>query len=501
MNPLASHDIPSRLVGFDDVGETFQSGGRVYRGIYPGHAGKVRATLQKCAAHNLLGNEIVGTRELESDPFPGLEYEAVLEHDRVPFVTYAHEWPASMLHAAALFHVELFQQLGELGLALKDWHPYNILFDGTQPVFVDFTSIIPAAELASQGYLSGATAPSGFGRLWDDTSIALYQMYRLTYEPYFGLPLAMMADGRHAEARRRLADTALNASDSGMLRGEVFQGNLAGRARYELADRRLRLALCERGPVKRRFFAALESQLRSMRVAVSGSAYSSYYEDKREAFSSEPSPEWTDKQRAVHAAVSQFKPATVLDIGSNTGWFSMLAAGLGSRVVGVDLDEACIDSLFDSASRRRLPVLPLVANLMSPLPDRFARVFPGEPSLSKIGGTSPLYPSAEKRLSCEMVLALALVHHLALGQGLTFERIAAIFAGLSTRYLCVEFVHLDDRMIVDDPAFFPAMHSSPRNFDWYSLEGFKAALGEYFQEIQVTASYPSTRVMLLCTKK
>jgi len=495
-----SADGVSRLVGFDDIGETFVSNGRVLRGVYPGNAAGVRNVLQTCTEHDLFKAGIVATREIEDRPHADLGYEMTLEHARVPFVTFPHEWPASMLHAAAKFHVALFQRLGQHGMTLKDWHPYNILFDGTEPVFVDFTSIIPAADLPKQGYLRDAKASSGFASSWDEYSAALYRMYRLTYEPYFGLPLAMMQRGRHAEARERLMATPLNATDSGMLRGEVFAGQRAARARYELNDLRLRMALTEKGPVKKKFFALLAKMLDGMHVAVRGSAYSSYYADKKEAFASEPSVDWTNKQNVVHDALVRFSPATVLDIGSNTGWFSLLAAKLGSNVVGVDLDEACIDSLFAAAKRERLPVLPLVANLMVPPPDIFAKTFADEPSLSRIGGDKALYPSPEKRLACEMVMALAIVHHLALGQGHSFERIAATLSGLATRYLCVEFVQREDRMVVDDPGFFPAMVRSPRSFDWYNVDGFVAALREHFSEIHVLQSYPDTRLMLVCSK-
>lgn len=489
----------SRLAGFDDVGETFVSEGRVLRGIYPNKAVEVRGVLQTCIAHDLFKHGIVATRELADNPHPELGYELTLEHARVPFVTFPHEWPASMLHAAAKFHVALFQKLGEHGLTLKDWHPYNILFDGTEPVFVDFTSIIPAVELPKQGYLADAKAPAGFG-MWDEYSIALYRMYRLTYDAYFGLPLEMMRQGRHAEARKRLIETPLNATDSGMLRGEVFAGQSLARARYELNDLRLRLALNEKGPVKRKFFSLLARMLDGMQVAVRGSAYSSYYADKSEAFASEPSPDWTNKQNVVHDALTRFSPQTVLDIGSNTGWFSLLAAKLGSNVVGVDLDEACIDSLFAAAKRERLSVLPLVANLIAPPPDIFAKTFADEPSLSRIGGVAPLYPSPEKRLACEMVMALAIVHHLALGQGHSFERIAQTLSDLATRYLCVEFVLRNDRMIVDDPGFFPAMVRSPGSFEWYNVDGFVAALRKHFSEIEVVKSYPETRLMIVCAR-
>ena len=64
---------------------------------------------------------------------PELGYEMILEHERIPFVSYPHEWSASMFKEAALLHNALYERLEEHGLTLKDWHPLNILFSGTRP--------------------------------------------------------------------------------------------------------------------------------------------------------------------------------------------------------------------------------------------------------------------------------------------------------------------------------------------------------------------------------
>ncbi|MEO5588167.1 MAG: class I SAM-dependent methyltransferase [Gemmatimonadaceae bacterium] len=500
MTTSAATENVRRLMGFDTAGEPFVSGDRVYRGIYRGNADWVRHVLRIVQDNDLFSHGIVGTREASPNPHPELDYELVLEHDRIPFVTFPHEWSPSMFKESALLHVALFERLGEHGLTLKDWHPQNILFTGTRPVFVDFTSIIPVSELARQSYLQTGRAPAIISNWWDTTAKGFFEMHRLMYEPYFGLPLALMDQGRHALARKRIYETTLNAADSVITRGEAFQGRLVQRLAHELRERLQWLALMESGPQKKKFLRRIRHGIAALDAAHPGSAYSTYYEDKNEVFSTVPSPGWTSKQRGVHGALVQHKPSTVLDLGSNTGWFSMLAAGLGSSVVAVDLDEGSIDRLFIEARRDGLEILPLVANLTKPLPALEPRVYPNEPSLSLIGDGQPLVSSPRDRLQCEMVLALAIVHHLTLGQGLTFAEVATILAGLSTKYLCVEFVGMDDAMVVGDPAFFPAHHAAPDAFGWYDAEGFVAALREHFSNIEVVPSFPDTRQLLICTK-
>lgn len=491
---------PLRLVGFDNAGEPFLSGGRVLRGIYRGHAATVRKVLRVCEENDLFRYGIVATREIETNPWPQLDYEMVLEHERIPFITYAHEWSGGMLKEAARFHIELFERLHEHGLTVKDWSPQNILFSATRPIFVDFTSIIPIEALPTQSHLSTGGNQGRIAALWDETSKALYEMYRLMFEPYFDFPLVMMHRGRHSEARRRIYETTLNASPSVITRKEAFEGAFADRLIYKVDERRLRMALVEKGPLKRKFFQLLERITASRNAAVSGSAYSTYYEDKNEDFPDTPTSAWTRKQEGVYETLRRFEPRSVLDLGSNTGWFSKLAARLGSSVVAVDLDEASIEKLFRDASRDNLDILPLVANLTQPRPPLYPRVYADEPSLSLLGDGRPLVMSPSERLQCEMVLALAIVHHLTLGQGLDFQAVAGILSGLSTRYLCVEFVDIDDAMITSDPDFFPARQAAPDAFGWYSLENFITALKSYYRQVEVQPSHPVTRSLLICSR-
>jgi SAM-dependent methyltransferase len=267
-----------------------------------------------------------------------------------------------------------------------------------------------------------------------------------------------------------------------------------------MEERLLRLSLMQKGPRKSAFFRRVRHAIASRHAEHRGSAYSTYYEDKNEAFAATPSTDWTNKQHGVHGALSEYQPKTVLDLGSNTGWFSMLAAKLGASVVAVDLDEGSIDRLYHDARRQEMDILPLVANLTAPLAELRPRVYEDEPSLSLIGEDLPLVSQPNERLKCEMVMALALVHHLVLGQNLTFERVASILSDLSTACLCVEFVDIDDPMITGEPTFFPAYNADRASFGWYSRENFASALAVHFREIRVVPSHPVTRNLLVCRK-
>ena len=89
-----------------------------------------------------LDAKVVGTREVEANVPDALHggVAAVLEHDRIPFVSYPYEWTFSMLRDAALLQLELLRRAIEKGLILKDSTPYNVQFQGARPVFIDVGS-------------------------------------------------------------------------------------------------------------------------------------------------------------------------------------------------------------------------------------------------------------------------------------------------------------------------------------------------------------------------
>lgn len=493
-------DTPVRCVGFDSGGEVFLSEGRVLRGIYPGCGPLYRQVLRTCETYDLFQYGIVATRELPDQPYPDLRYDLVLEHERIPFVTYPHEWSASMLKDAALLHIDLFIRLGRHGLVFKDWHPYNILFKGTNPVFVDFGSIIPTDQLLNEAYLTPPRVTPPFGLLWQKSSAYFHEMYWRMFVPYFLLPLYWMNDGKHALARTRLFETTMNTSNSVITSEEVFSGAAARWRKYRMMDLAKKFSLTQRSQTKTLFLWLLNKEVQALNISNGQSDYVDYYASKNEDFEFEPSPNWTKKQIVVFEAIKDSQPTTLLDVGSNTGWFSILAAKMGCQVVALDIDEACIDRLYHRARRDALSILPLVMDLADSTPDVPALEFENEPSRSLIGGDSPLLLSADKRLKCDMVLALAIIHHLALGRGLHLNEIAQTLSKYASKCLVVEFVAIDDPLVAGEPTFFPALHANPHDFGWYTLENLKQELGRYFPQIEVKESHPESRVILICKK-
>jgi len=421
--------------------------------------------------HRLIERGLLVQTEITDLALDG--YELVLRHRCVPFVSYAHEWCDEMLKDAALLIVDLEIELAKDGLTLLDANPLNVLFDGCFPVYVDLGSLVPADR--------------------KDWALDPYDEFCR----YFNHPLQLMAHGCG-----RVGRSLLNGSDHQLILGfylpalirkpyRGFDKRQAVRAILSVVNKRVPRLIPNNvfkwlhgvlsRPGSRRYSSPLDflEQLRqrvkdiavpSLRAVCSKDCEGSY-----PPF--EPSDEWTSKHQTVQRVLSDLRPASVLDIGSHRGWYSQFAALHGCTVVAVDTDEGCVARLYREAKEKNLPVLPLVMSFGS-----------RSPAYSRY--TQRLVP-ATQRLRCELVQALAVVHHLVFEQGLNFEQITDELSAFSNRWLLAEFIPRQDQ---------DARKWWSEKYSWYTLDNFMAALRRKFQSIKVYRSYPDQRVLLLCEK-
>ena len=192
-----------KVASCDKSGSVFLGEQYVYRSVAESEAKQVLAMLDLVGENfsGLIETEVAMNEELPAE----LNDEGtslVLRHRKVRFISYPHEWCASMLKDAALFHLELSQNLLEKGLYLKDAHPWNILFDSGRPVFVDITSLVTEEGLFSEQYLE---ANSQFASELTSLRLALVirEIFDRMFLPYFLAPLVFYATGERETVRAR----------------------------------------------------------------------------------------------------------------------------------------------------------------------------------------------------------------------------------------------------------------------------------------------------------
>jgi ribosomal protein L11 methylase PrmA len=186
------------------------------------------------------------------------------------------------------------------------------------------------------------------------------------------------------------------------------------------------------------------------------------------------------KEECVAAYLDLAAPRTVWDLGANDGRFSRLASRRGAFTVAWDLDPVCVERNFLQAqSTGEKNLLPLLIDLTNPSP--------------ALGWAHAERQSLVERGPAELVLALGLIHHLAIGNNVPLERLASFLAALG-RKLIIEFVPREDAQV-------QRMLSSREDiFGAYDRAGFESAFGRHFR-IECSHPLPGVRRLYLMTRR
>lgn len=463
------------LLGYDENGEVFDDGEVVHRTIRSEYRERTAGLYRAYEEHRLAAKGIVETR---------LREDGSLEHRKLT-ISYPYEWPANMYKDAVLFHLRLFADLAAAGLTLKDALPNNILFDRTRPVFVDFLSLVAPERLKDEAWLGAKNYP--------DARFAVLEKMLL---PYLLLPLLFFARGETRIARDLLSTRSCNCEGRPPSWLELLPPPLS-RHTAKLGNyfRSLAIGARLRFAGRESFPAAIEdlrSTVEALDVTPRPSAYASYYDEKREAMSLADPASFLPKQKTVHELLRERRPASVLDLGANTGWYSALAAGAGADVIALEEDESCVDILYRRAKKSGLRILALRGSFAG-----LTRAIHGSREFPR-SSAAPLYRAGAERLGADMVLALGLVHHLVLGEGRSLEEVLALLARLARRTLVLEFVALDDEKIVAEPSFFRNLNRhTPAS---YNLQRLVELGRRHFAAADVRASNPATRTIVVFDK-
>ena len=162
----------------------------------------------------------------------------------------------------------------------------------------------------------------------------------------------------------------------------------------------------------------------------------------------------------MDAYINEIKPANVWDLGSNTGLFSRIASDLGIDTIAFDVDTAAVEKNYLQMRKNdEKKILPLCLDLTNPSP--------------AIGWANEERLSLAERGPADMVIALALIHHLAVSNNLPLGHLADYFSRLC-RFLIIEFVDKKDsqvqRLLLNREDIF--LH--------YTRQDFENSFGSYF---------------------
>jgi SAM-dependent methyltransferase len=451
----------------DPVGDVYIVDGKILRGIRIESAQYFQDILNYPAVKAMLGNKIIETG-LAEKPLDG--YAITFEHPFIAPQNYCYEWPLVMFQDAALLTLDICIELNSVGAVLKDASPWNIFYRGPQPILVDLTSI----RLQEKDLLWVA-----YNQFICQFLFPLLVGYYTNGKTTRSLMLASQNGISENEVSQFLPASA-NIKYPWLLSRLVIPKTMMKFLRSTGQEKefvKIQQKASYTTQARQAFFVSLRKDIDTLQFKSKGSLWSKYYQDINAFFEPE---HFHDKQRSVAEFLQQTKPKTVVDIGCNLGGYSFLAAQAGARVTSFDTDEDSVAMLYRLAKEKQLDIAPFVADVIYP------------PTQS--GWRAEEFASAPVRFRSEMALALALIHHLAISQNLTFERIVATLSDYCDKYLITEFVPLDD------PRSQELLLTSRRDMSWYLLDAFVDELKKEFRTVKIVPSFPAGRTLCFCEK-
>ena len=480
------------ILGYDNNGRVFDTGDFIQRIINPEYFYFAEEVYQIYKNKDLKKIGIVET-ELELG-------SKSLRHEK-HIISYPYEWSADMYKDSILFHLSLFIELDKHGLVLKDALPSNILFDYNKPVFVDFLSLIKKENLNNEAWLVEGTS-------FKEKRFAIVEKMLV---PYMLVPLLAMGNKNYQQARTMLSQRACNTTGNIPLLNEIIKVSENRNIIKSLKkivknifvhdnNKKIvaRVNSYKKTPPFMNYIKDIYELVENIDVVPPASGYASYYSEKKEAFDFSKRDEWGNKQRNVCSILEKEKPSTVIDVGANTGWFSFLAENLGSKVISMDIDEDCVNSIYRVAKKDGRKILPLLISFEDLTRSYFGIAVETSEYADRDHKKTPLFLAPEDRFQGDMILCLGLVHHLVLGSGYKMSDIFKVFFQMTVKSIVLEFVDINDPLIKSEPSFFKNLDKF--NESTYNLDLIVENGRKYFKTVEIFDSHPETRKLLLFKK-
>lgn len=412
-------------VGVDPCGRIFRWQGRLFRAINHDMVEEVLNLFSCGMIEEFINERLFPASWITAYSIEG--YGLVIEHEIINNVSYPFEWSFTMLKDAALTVLRINSIARKYGYQTKDCHTYNICFDKTTPFFVDLGSFMRVNE--KRGWIA-------------------YKDFLTSY--YY--PLSLWSQGNSFMARKLLFSLSLTESmphESYLLyRHPLLRVMNLNRLRQAVSACFMFKSFI---PYRYVSFKRLLDKISAISLKKSetqwGNYHSVYYDEKGEPVSD---PRFS----RIIEIIKSHDIRSVVELGGNQGIFSemLLKNTSVGGVICTDYDEKAVDVMYTNAKKKELNLTPAVVDIMFPLMNYYE---------------TPPY----ERFRSDAVLALAVSHHIVLGQHIHIELFFEIVAKYTLRYVLIEYMPLG----LHDGTTAPPLPS------WYTMDWFKAAFEKFFK--------------------
>ena len=441
----------------DPSGFLFRKDGVLYRQVNQVYKEDYHQLMDSGLYKNLVGaGLLIAHQEAPRDLALNDSAYKVIHPEPVTFISYPYEWCFSQLQDAAITTLKIQKRALEFGMILKDSSAYNIQFQNGRTIMIDTLSFETYHEGspwdAYRQFCQHFLAPLS---LMSYRDIRLGQLLRVYID---GIPLDLAS--RLLPARSRLSVSLLMHIHLHTASQAHFAGKQV-KTKREVSKRGL-LGLID----------SLESSIRRLRWSPKGTEWGSYYDAHNYT-----QVALRHKQQTIAHFLVEAKPAIVWDLGANVGIFSRLASEMGISTIAFDIDPGAVELNYQECiSKGEKKLLPLLLDLTNPSPN--------------IGWHNEERIGLIERGPADAVLALALIHHLAISNNVPLDRLAGFFHQLC-KWLIIEFIPKSDSQV-------QRLLSTRKDiFVNYNLDYFEYAFEKYFTIRTKQAIQDSVRCLYL----
>ncbi len=384
-------------------------------------------------------------------------YKIILP-DQIDFISLPFEWCYAQWRKAILAYLQINLIAIEHGMILKDATPYNFYFKGRNAILFDTSSFAffkePNYWNSYRQFCEEMLGPIALihykGMRWGRLMLASHQ----------GLPLDFISQNLPTKSWLNLTCLLhLHLHAKAYHKPKNEKNTSKGFTKEKLVE----------------VFKMLQSTIESWDDYYHYPAYwEDYYEIDIET------PEYlADKEKTIREILSELKLTRVLDLGANTGKFSEIACEFADKVIALEFDKDCVDLIERKITETKNDKLStLLGDLSQTSPD--------------FGLLGKEHSSIINRSKSDLVMSLALVHHLALPKMIPFELITEMLYEFSTKYVLVEFIEKNDRKVVQ------LLQNNPRYYP--TQKEFEMLIQQKFSIMKVKTLALSARTLYLLEK-
>jgi hypothetical protein len=429
----------------DPAGYVYRDNGMWKRVVTDAGAADYQQLMSSGLYQGLADESLLISHQEEAVP-DGLRAFTVLVPEQLRYISYPYEWSFGQLRDAALLTLRIQELALQFGMSLKDASAFNVQFRGSQPIFIDTLSFEPNTSGPWVAYNQFCRHFLGPLLLMSEVSPNFNQFWKASLD---GFPLDLVSSLLPKRTFARLGvllHIHLHARMIKRYEGRTSKSSEKRPPGKMTPDRKAALA------------GSLRDMIASLKPGRFETEWRHYYGKKAGHYSSRAEE---SKKTAVGEALERVKPLLVYDLGGNVGEYSRIATERGIYSVCFDIDPLCVHDNYERAHKEsNSRMLPLLLDLTNPTP--------------ALGFGLQERGSFVQRGQADMVLALALIHHLRITGNTPFRNIARFLSEI-TEFLLIEYVPKTDVMVQT------LLGSRKDTFFDYDERGFHEAFDVFFE--------------------